>query len=300
MRAAITGAHGFVGRHLSEHLLAQGDVVFPLDVDDRAPVDVTDLDAVVACVEETRPDVIYHLAARSHVGESWNDEEGVERVNVGGTANVLAAATGAGVARVLVIGSAEQYGRVDPGDVPVTEDTELHPVSPYAQSKTAAEALARRAAADGLGAVCVRAFGHTGPGQSPRFLVPALAARVAEAEVAGASSITIGNVAPVRDLSDVRDVVRAYRLLVLHGATGAVYNVCSGVGASVGEIATRMLALATRPLRLEVDQALVRPVDLPVLIGDATRLVAATGWRPERTLDTTLRDVLDDARAQLT
>ena len=104
----------------------------------------------------------------------------------------------------------------------------------------------------------------------------------------------------MRDLSDVRDVVRAYRLLVLHGATGAVYNVCSGVGTSVGDIANRMLALAKRPLRLEVDRTLLRPDDLPVLVGDATRLVEATGWRPERALDTTLHDVLDDARAQLT
>jgi GDP-4-dehydro-6-deoxy-D-mannose reductase len=300
MRAAITGAHGFVGRHLAEHLVARGDVVIPLDVDDREPVDVTDPDAVTACVEETRPDVIYHLAARSHVGESWHDEKGVTRVNVDGTANVLAAAADVGVERVLVVGSAEQYGRVDPGDVPVSEDTELRPVSPYARSKAAAEALARRAADDGLGVVCVRAFGHTGPGQTPRFLVPALAARVAEAEVAGEVRVTIGNTAPVRDLSDVRDVVRAYRLLVLHGAPGAVYNVCSGVGTSVGEIATRLLALATRPLRLEVDPALVRPDDLPVLVGDAARLVAATGWRPQHALDTTLRDVLDEARAQLT
>jgi GDP-4-dehydro-6-deoxy-D-mannose reductase len=125
---------------------------------------------------------------------------------------------------------------------------------------------------------------------------------VAEAERAGvdAGVITIGNTAPVRDLSDVRDVVRAYRLLVLRGVAGQVYNVCSGRGVSVGELAARILALATRPLRLEVDPALVRPDDVPVLIGDPARLVAATGWRPEHSLDSTFRDVLDDARAQLT
>lgn len=300
MRAAISGAHGFVGRHLAEHLRASGDTVIPLDVDGHRPVDVTDPDAVVRCIEETRPDVIYHLAARSHVGESWDDEAGVERVNVGGTANVLTAAAAGGVARVLVVGSAEQYGRVDPAALPVGEDTDLNPVSPYARSKTAAEALARRAAATGVGAVCVRAFGHTGPGQSPRFLVPALAARVAAAERAGAPVVTIGNTEPVRDLSDVRDVVRAYRLLVLHGEPGAVYNVCSGRGTSVGELAARIVALATRRLRLEPDPSLFRPDDLPVLVGDPARLVAVTGWRPQRSLDTTVRDVLDDARRQLT
>jgi GDP-4-dehydro-6-deoxy-D-mannose reductase len=300
MKAAITGAHGFVGRHLTEHLRSSGYTVIALDVDGHEPVDVTDLAALSACVEATRPDAIYHLAARSHVGESWADDDEVQRVNVGGTANVLAAASAAGVTRVLVVGSAEQYGRIDPRDLPVGEDTEQHPVSPYARSKTAAEGLARRAAADGLGAVCVRAFAHTGPGQSSRFLVPAIAARVARAERAGDDVVVIGNTAPVRDLSDVRDVVRAYRLLVLHGVPGEAYNVCSGHGTAVGELASLLLAHATRPLRLEVDPALVRPDDVPVLVGDPARLVAATGWEPQRSLETTFRDVLDAARDQST
>ena len=300
MRALVTGSGGFVGRHLLDHLRAEGDEVAELDVHSNDSVDITDRDALLAHVDRVEPDAIYHLAARSHVGESWGDEDTVERVNVGGTANVLAAARQAGVARVLVIGSSEQYGVVEPHEVPLTEDAPLRPVSPYARTKAAAETLARRAAADGLGVVCVRAFSHTGPGQSARFLVPAIAARVAAAERDGTTEITVGRTDPVRDFCDVRDVVRAYRLLVLHGEPGRVYNVCSGTGVSVGELSTRLLDLAATQLELVVDPALVRDTDVAVLIGDHTRLSRATRWQTQITLDETLRDVLEHARSQLT
>ncbi len=300
MRALVTGSGGFVGRHLLQHLRAEGDDVVELDVHGAESVDITDHDALLAHVARVAPDAVYHLAARSHVGESWGEEGTVERVNVGGTANVLAAAQAAGVDRVLVIGSSEQYGVVDPHDVPLTEAAPLRPVSPYARTKAAAEELARRAADDGLGVVCVRAFSHTGPGQSARFLVPAIAARVAAAERDGTVEIAVGRTDPVRDFSDVRDVVRAYRLLVLRGEAGSVYNVCSGSGVSVGELSTRLLDLATTQLELVVDPALVRDTDVAVLIGDRTRLSTATGWQPQITLDETLRDVLEHARRQLT
>jgi GDP-4-dehydro-6-deoxy-D-mannose reductase len=162
--------------------------------------------------------------------------------------------------------------------------------------------LARRAAVEhGLGTVCVRAFNHTGAGQSDRFLVPAIAGRVAAAELRhGDATVTVGNLDPVRDFSDVRDVVRAYRLLAVHGDVGAVYNVCSGRGVAIGQIVERLLPLAAIPLRPVVDAALVRSVDVPVNVGNPARLAAATGWRPEFSLDDTLAAVLAHARDQVT
>ena len=164
-------------------------------------------------------------------------------------------------------------------------------------SKIAASFLALQAhLAYGLDVVRVRAFSHTGPGQSDRFLVPALAQRIAQAERDGRDEILVGSLDPVRDLSDVRDVVRAYRLIATHGHSGTVYNVCSGSGVSVREIADRLVSGARHPLQITVDQALVRPVEVPRLVGDATRVRADTGWVPSYSLDQTLSAVLDDAR----
>jgi GDP-4-dehydro-6-deoxy-D-mannose reductase len=298
VRAVITGGRGFVGQHLGAHLRAQGDDIALLDHRGNDAVDITDADAVREWIGRIVPDVVYHLAARSHVGASWNDEDAVQRVNVGGTANVLAAASAAGGARIVVVGSAEEYGRIDPSEVPVRESAPLQPVSPYARSKVAAEELALAAQRDGtLDVICIRAFNHTGPGQSPTFLVPGLASRIAAAERAGTDHITVGNLESVRDYTDVRDVVRAYRLLAEGGEPGQVYNVCSGRGVSVADIAHGLLALSDRPMRLDVDPELVRPVDVPVLVGDATRLREATGWVPQIPLERTLADVLDAARA---
>jgi GDP-4-dehydro-6-deoxy-D-mannose reductase len=196
-----------------------------------------------------------------------------------------------------VVGSAEEYGRVEPRDLPLREDAPLRPTTPYGVSKIAASFLALQAhLAHGLDVVRVRAFSHTGPGQTARFLVPALAARIAAAEREQQDEITAGSLDPVRDVSDVRDVVRAYRLLADRGAAGEVYNVCSGTGVSVREIADLLVAAARRPLRITVDPALVRPVEVPRLVGDASRLHAATGWSPEIGLDRTLAAVLEDAR----
>jgi GDP-4-dehydro-6-deoxy-D-mannose reductase len=148
-----------------------------------------------------------------------------------------------------------------------------------------------------LSTVRVRAFNHTGPGQSTSMLVPGLARRVADAERSGGSKVSVGNLDVVRDLCDVRDVVRAYRLLVERGEPGDAYNVCSGRGVTVHDVATMMLSMSDAPLQLVVDPELVRPVDVPRLVGSADRLHAATGWTPEIDLDRTLADVLATARA---
>lgn len=293
VRALVTGAGGFVGGHLVAHLRDCGDYVTALDRE----VDVTDAAAITRAIDAQRPDVVYHLAALSHVGDSWADPVEVFRVNAIGTLQVLRACGAAGTDRVLIVGTAEEYGAVDPAELPITEDAALRPHSPYAVSKVAAEYLALQAhLGGGQPTLRVRAFNHTGPGQSARFLVPALAGRIVAAERAGHDEIAVGSLEPVRDLTDVRDVVRAYRLVVERGTPGAVYNVCSGNGLTVREIAERLVARARRPLRLRVDPDLVRPVDVPRLIGDPSRVCADTGWAPVLDLDETLDDVLDSAR----
>jgi len=300
MKALITGGSGFVGRYLAAECSAAGDDVVSIDRSGADPLDITDRRAVHDAFEHYRPDVVYHLAALSHVGESWDEPNLALRVNIEGTANVLDAARAALVGRVIVVGSAEEYGRVEEQDLPLREDSPLRPTSPYGVSKIAASFLALQAhLAYGYDVVRVRAFSHTGPGQSDRFLVPALAQRIARAEQEASDEIRVGSLDPVRDISDVRDVVRAYRRLALHGHAGLVYNVCSGAGVSVREIADRLVAAAHRKLRVTVDQALVRPVEVPRLVGDGSLLRADTGWSPAYSLDDTLSAVLADARSRL-
>jgi GDP-4-dehydro-6-deoxy-D-mannose reductase len=201
---------------------------------------------------------------------------------------------------VLLTSSAEVYGAVQPGDLPLTEDSPLLPVSPYAASKVAAEYLGVQAhLGQHTPVVRARAFNHVGPGQSPAFVVSALAKRIVEAERAGSKELSVGNLRPRRDFTDVRDVVRAYRLLVLHGEAGEVYNVCSGEDVAIEDVAGRLLAIAGTDLELVVDSSLERPADVPVLRGDASRLRSATGWRPEIPLDTTLRAILEHWRTAL-
>src|SRR5262249_37234341 len=167
-----------------------------------------------------------HRAALSHVGESWDAPESVFRVNAEGTLSVLRACADAGVERVLVVGSADEYGVVDPGDLPITEEAQVQPITPYGASKAAADILALQAfLGDGLGTLRVRAFNHTGPGQNATMLVPGLAARIAAAERGGSHKIGVGSLDVVRDITDARDVVRAYRLLVERGTPGDAYNV---------------------------------------------------------------------------
>lgn len=295
MRAFVTGAGGFVGQHLTAHLEAEGDEVAKLP----EGVDIGDEAAVNAAVAEAAPDVVFHLAGWAHVGDSWKRPAEVVRVNVGGTAVVLEACRAAGVDRILVVGSADAYGAFSPADLPLREDLPLRPVTPYGASKAAAEVLALQAhRASGAGVVLTRSFNHTGPGQHPSFVVPALARRIVEAEAAGGGEVRVGNLSAQRDLLDVEDVVRAYRRLGVAGEAGQVYNVCSGVAVAIEELAQRLGELSGAELRLVVDPELVRPVDVPVVVGDSSRL-RALGWQPQVTLVETLRRVFDDQRRAL-
>ena len=294
MRAFVTGGHGFVGPWLVRHLQEQGD-----DVVAAAPeIDITDAGAIGRAIVEARPDAIYHLAGLSNVAESWRDPLKTFEVNATGTLHVLEAARRVEpMPRVLLVCSAEVYGSVAPDQLPVTEDTPLRPVTPYAASKVAAEFLGLQAhLGHGLPVVRVRAFNHIGPSQSGAFVVSDLARRIAEAQRDGASVLRVGNLSPRRDFTDVRDVVRAYRLLVVGGTPGGVYNVCSGRAIAIEELAQHLLALAGADLVLETDPALVRPVDVPVVLGDPSRIRAEVGWEPQIPLDATLGEVLADWR----
>ena len=300
MRALVTGGLGFVGRHLVAHLQGQGDEVVTVDHHGPVPVDITDPDAIHRAIAAAEPEVVYHLAGWADVGASWSDPVGTFRANAEGTLHVLGACIAVGVRRALSVASADVYGVVTEDELPLHEGSPIRPTSPYAASKVAADAVAQQAfLGHGLGVIRVRPFNHLGPGQSERFVAPALAARIARAEAAGDDEIVVGNLTPRRDLTDVRDVVRAYRLLVEHGEPGDVYNVCTGHDVSIQELADRLVAHARRPISLTTDPALMRPVDLPVLRGDPSKLQAATGWKPELPLDLTLSELLDDMRARM-
>jgi GDP-4-dehydro-6-deoxy-D-mannose reductase len=299
MRALVTGGRGFVGTHLVAHLAEVGDDVTVVDHADGG-VDICDPDATRAAFLAARPEVVYHLAGFADVGASWADPGAALRLNAFGTLNVLEACRSAQVGRVVCVASADVYGMVTEAELPLDEDAEIRPVSPYAASKVAADALAQQAhLGHGLGVIRVRPFNHIGPGQSEHFVAPALAGRIARAERDGDDAVAVGNLTPRRDLTDVRDVVRAYRLLAEHGEAGAVYNICTGRDVAIQELADELLRMAERPLRLDPDPDLLRPVDLPVLRGDPGRLRAATGWEPRIPLEQTLRDLLDDLRARV-
>jgi GDP-4-dehydro-6-deoxy-D-mannose reductase len=297
VKALVTGAGGFVGTTLVAHLQAQGDEV--VGIDHASGPDITDTAGVREVIARHRPDAVYHLAAVTHIGASWDAPVEVFRINAEGTLNVLAGCKAAGVERVLVVGSADEYGAVRPEDLPLSEDAPLRPLTPYGASKVAAEFLALQAfLGDGLPVIRVRAFNHTGRAQPDRFMIPGLARRIAAAERENRKEIPIGSLEPVRDFTNVDDVVVAYRLLVERGEPGEVYNVCSGVGHSVADVADLLLGLARHAIELVPDPALLRPVEVPRLVGDNTKLREATGWAPTISFEETLAAVLDRWRSE--
>jgi len=294
--AYLTGGTGFVGDWLLRHLSDAGDTA----VAPGPEVDVTDPALIAADLKAAQPDVVYHLAALTHVGQSWHEPAETFRVNAMGTLNLLEAAASCEVPPVvLVVSSAEVYGPA-PATARLDEHAELRPVTPYAVSKVAAEFLGLQAfLGRGLRVIRARAFNHVGPGQVDDFVVSALARRMVEAELNNGGEVQVGNLAASRDFTDVRDVVRAYRLLATNGVAGEAYNVCSGQAISIAALAEQMAGLLSCEVRFVEDPDLFRPVEVPVLVGDASKLVAATGWHPTIELATTLSDVLDYWRRRL-
>jgi GDP-4-dehydro-6-deoxy-D-mannose reductase len=276
VRVVVTGAAGFAGGYLADACARAGDDVVGLAL---PACDLRDAAAARAAIAVAQPEVVYHLAARAHVGESWRDPGGTLGDNVLMTFNVLEAVrTQAPEAVVVAVASGEIYGT--PGQLPIDEAALLRPQNPYAVSKAAADLLAGfYADAHGLRVIRVRAFNHAGPGQDPSFAISSFARQAAE----GAERIVAGNPATRRDYADVRDVVRAYRLLAERGEAG-VFNVCSGRATSTAEL----VAMLGR----ECDGAEPRPNEVMELRGSYERLRAATGWEPEIPLAQTVQDTL--------
>lgn len=297
MRAVITGGAGFVGGYLAAHLKDHGDE--PIILDRIHGLDIRDANDVLQHFEQSRPEVVYHLAAFTHVGDSWNAATEVLRVNVEGTLNVLDACRALGVQRALIVGSSEEYGKVNADEVPLKETTPLRPTTPYGASKAAAGLFAQQAwHGHKFEAVRARPFNHTGAGQPPSFVAPALAHRLVAAQRENRDFIPVGNLTPIRELLDVRDVVRAYRLLMHHGEPGEVYNIATGCGHRIGDLANTMVSFADRAVELRPDAEFIRPVEVERLVGDPTKIKQRTGWEPEFSLAETLRTVYDYALAQ--
>jgi len=305
----VTGAAGFAGGHLLELLSGREDLVAwtraaaaPAVTGEARwqAIDLLDRDRVRSALRELRPVQVYHLAGTPHVAESFGDTAKPLAGNVLATHHLFDGLRRAGVScRVLVSGSATVYAS---SDSPLTEQSPLGPASPYAVSKLAQEQLGLRAVTeDGLDVIVARAFNHTGRRQKPSFMASGIARQIALIEHGQLDPILrIGNTAPSRDLSDVRDVVRAYEALMRTGTPGAVYNVASGIGHTVREILDAFLTRCRLEVRVEVDPGRVRRNDVPVLIGDPTRLQQSTGWRPQISFDEMIDDLLEFWRQAIT
>lgn len=302
MRVLVTGATGFVGRHVLRALAGHGHEPVcagaPGDAAADLVLDVRDSGTLEAALAATQPDAVVHLAGIAFVPVALRDPLSALDVNALGTARLLEAVRAAGrPVRVLVVSSAEVYGAQPPEAMPLPESTELRPANPYAASKVAAEACARAwAASYGLDVVTARPFNHIGPGQDPRFAVPSFAGQLAAIAAGGPPVLHVGNLEARRDFLDVRDVAEAYVALLANGRPGEVYNICSGRAVAIREVLRLLISLAGVPVEVRNDPERMRPSDVPVFVGDATRLRETTGWEPRIPLEASLAAVYADAR----
>jgi GDP-4-dehydro-6-deoxy-D-mannose reductase len=309
VRVLVTGVSGFVGGHLVEHLrLAQpglelyglvrphGAAAPELPAGLRAiEADLGDAGSVAAALAAVRPERVVHLAGQSSVQHSWGDPGATLRTNVMGVVHLLDGLRRLGQScRVLVVGSAEEYGAVAEADLPLDETLALRPTSPYAVSKAAQGLLALQyAALPGLVVVLTRTFPHTGPRRGEAFAESSFARQLAEIEAGLRPPVLeVGNLEAVRDFTDVRDVVRAYWALVERGTSGEAYNVCSGRGIRIRELLERLVARTAVAVEVRVAPERLRPADVPALVGNPGKLAQATGWAPRIALDQTLGDLL--------
>ena len=296
MTVLVTGARGFVGRYLVEHLATQGAAVTGWG---REHVDLLDRRAVSRAIAELRPSVVYHCAGAAHVGQSFSNIADTLAANVLGTHHVLDALRIAGItARVLITGSSLVYRQ---SNCAMNEDDPTGPATPYAVSKLAQEMLGRRAIIEDRQQVLLtRPFNHTGPRQDATFAAPTFARQIALIERGRMQpEIVVGNLDASRDLHDVRDTVRAYAAIVERGEPGRVYNVCSGEAFRIRDVLDRLVAMSRVPVGIIVDPELYRPSDNLMLWGDRRRIERELGWKPEIPLDQTLADVLDYWRKEV-
>ncbi len=312
MRVLITGVSGFAGSHLADYILHQtacqvwGVVrqAAPGLVDGVQPVeaDLRDAAAVGRVLDSVAPDLVFHLAAQAGVPVSWRDPWATLETNIHAQVNLLTAlAERRAATRILVVGSEQEYGAVRLEDMPVDEDTPLRPVSPYAVSKIAQDMLGLQYfLSHQVQAVRVRPFPHIGPRQKPDYVAASWARQIAEIEAGRREPVLrVGNLAVARDYTDVRDVVRAYWLVLQQGAPGEVYNIGSGTARPIQTLLDILIGLSRVAVRVEVDPQLFRPADVAVTVCDPARLRAATGWEPTIPFEQTVRDILDDWRERV-
>jgi GDP-4-dehydro-6-deoxy-D-mannose reductase len=334
MRALVTGACGFVGAYLVRELTSAGHEVIATDIveppvearsrRDAAHVaaslennsfppgtayrlcDILDGDAVTDLVSSARPDCVFHLAAQSSAAKSLEEPRRTLETNVFGMLNILEAVrhagppcppakTASGKMRVLSVGSAEEYGPRSSAEMPLSEESPVKPVSPYAVSKAAQTMLALQYARSfALDIVATRSFGHTGPGQTDRFVLPAFARQCAEIKAGTRAPIVkVGRLDVVRDFLDVRDVVRAYRTIAERGVEGSVYNVCSGNGLSLERALAFFIRVSGAEVTVVEDPGRLRRSDIPILIGDNGKLRRECGWAPQCSTEAMLRDLFE-------
>ncbi len=314
MRALITGITGFAGGHLAQTLLDRGDEVFGVARDKgqglnhlSQKVEPTDADLrdsliVEQVLSDIRPNAIYHLAAQAFVPTAWADPWATFENNVRPQLNILQVMVKQkSKAKLLIVASNEVYGRVQSSELPVKEDTPLRPNNPYGVSKVAQDMLGLQFyLSHGLDIIRVRAFNHIGPRQSPIFVAASFAKQIAEIE-AGLSEpmLQVGNLSPKRDFTDVRDVMRAYVLLMLHGEAGEAYNVGTGQAHSIQYLLETLLSYTPAKITVEPDPSRMRPADVPVIYANSSKLRAKTGWTPTYTFEESLRQVLDYWREEV-
>lgn len=318
MRALITGITGFAGSHLAELILEEHPEVEIfgtyrwrsrrdniLQVEDRVRLletDLRDYSSVHSTLAESRPDLVFHLAAQSFVPSSWTGPSETLITNISGQTNLFEAIRKLELDPVVQIAcSSEEYGLVHPDETPITEDNPLRPLSPYAVSKVGQDLLAYQYFQSyGLKAIRTRGFNHTGPRRGDVFVTSNFARQLALIEAGERDPvIRVGNLEAVRDFTDVRDMVRAYWLAVNHATPGEVYNIARGEGISIQELLDRLLALSTAQIDVEIDPERLRPSDVQILVGDSSKFRRETGWEPLIPFEQTLIDTLDFWREQI-